>query len=146
MTYKSWFIEHGNKHKALVEKLKAKGLTKEEIVDYFEFDNMVKSEQGFCYLYAENKKCHDVEYLNCYLCACPLFRFNSNGIKTIGEKTVFSYCEVDSKFGEQVAFDNTIHQDCSRCAVPHGKKYVLKNYSEDWFSIMSGCDIEDKST
>ena len=146
MNYKSWFAEHGNKHKAIVAKLKAKGLTKGEIVDYFEFDNMVKSEPDFCYLYAENKKCHDIEYLNCYLCACSLFRFNSNGIEDIGDKTVFSYCEVDSKFGKQDEFGDAIHQDCSKCTVPHGKKYVLRNYKEDWFSIMSSCDIEDEST
>ncbi|MDD1620719.1 MAG: hypothetical protein LUQ11_04505, partial [Methylococcaceae bacterium] len=64
MSYITWFTEHGNKHKAIVEKLQAKGLSKENIVDYFDFDNMVKSESDFCELYADRKKCHDVENLN----------------------------------------------------------------------------------
>jgi hypothetical protein len=95
MSYTSWSREHGNKHKALVEKLQAKSLSKEEVVDYFDFDIMVKAEPDFCYLYADKKKCHDLKHLNCYLCACPLFRFNSDGIEKIGEKTVFSNCEVN---------------------------------------------------
>lgn len=142
MTYKSWFLEHGNKHKTIILKLKAKGFSKDQIIEYFEFDNMVKLEPDFCYLYPDNKKCHDMEYLNCYQCACPLFRFNSVGIEKVGEKTVFSYCEVDSKFGEQGEFGDAIHQDCSRCVIPHGKKYVERHYNEDWFAIMSDCDIE----
>lgn len=145
MSYISWFTEHGNKHKTIVEKLQARGLSKEDVVDYFDFDNMVKSEPHFCYLYAENKKCHEVEHLNCYLCACPLFRFNSDGIEKIGEKTVFSYCEVNSKFGHQGVFGDAIHQDCSGCTVPHSKKYVLKNYDENWFSTMASCNLGNKN-
>lgn len=143
MSYKSWISEHGKKHKIIVDRLKTKGFSREEIVDYFDFDNMVNFETGFCYLYAENKKCHPVKNLNCYLCACPLFRFNASGIEEIGDKTVYSYCVVESKFGKQGEFGNAIHQDCSKCSVPHGKKYVLKNYKEDWISIMHRCNIED---
>lgn len=146
MSYLSWFTKHGNKHKAIVDKLQANGLNKEEIVDYFGFDNMVKSEPDFCELYADRKKCHDVEHLNCHLCACPLFRFNSNGIEKIGEKTAFSYCDVNSKFGHQGVFGVEIHQDCSQCTVPHSKKYVLKNYDENWFSIMASCDVGDEKS
>jgi hypothetical protein len=142
MSHKYWFTDHGNKHKVLIENLRAKGLSKEEIVDYFDFDNMVKSEPDYCYLYAENKKCHDIKSLNCYLCACPLFRFNSDGIKKAGEHTAYSYCEVNSKFGKQGVFGDAIHQDCSNCSVPHSKKYVLKNYDTRWFAIMASCDIE----
>lgn len=140
MSYRTWFTEHGNKHKAIVEKLQAKGLSKEDIVDYFDFDNMVKSESDFCELYADRKKCHDVENLNCYLCACPLFRFNSDGIEKIDDKTVFSYCEVNSKFGHQGVFGDEIHQDCSQCTAPHSKKYVLRNY-DNWFTAMTSCDV-----
>jgi len=144
MSYSTWYTEHGNKHKAMVEKLQAKGLSKEERVDYFDFENIVKAEPDFCFLYAENKKCHDVEHLNCYQCACPLFRFNFKGLEKVGEKTVYSYCEVNSKFGHQGFFGNAIHQDCSRCTVPHSKKYVLKNYDTNWFSIMASCTVENK--
>ncbi|MDH5647148.1 MAG: hypothetical protein OEZ01_14145 [Candidatus Heimdallarchaeota archaeon] len=145
MSYKSWFSKHGEKHRVIVDKLKAKGFSKEGIVDYFCFDNMVSSEPDFCSLYAEKKKCHDVENLVCYLCACPLFRFNSTGIEKVGNKIVFSYCHVNSKFGNQGAFGDAIHQDCSKCIVPHSRKYALQNYNENWFYIMESCDIEDKN-
>lgn len=140
MSYLMWFTEHGNKHQIVVEKLQAKGFGKEAIVAYFDFDNMVKSDPDFCGLYADKKKCHDVKQLNCYLCACPLFRFNSK----IGAKTAFSYCEVNSKFGHQGVFGDAIHQDCSACTVPHSQKYVLSNYDANWFSIMSNCNEESE--
>ncbi len=41
---------------------------------------MVEKENDFCLLYKDNKKCHDYEDLNCYLCACPYFRFDDEGI------------------------------------------------------------------
>ena len=39
MGYKSWFDTHADKHKKIVEKLTASGKTKEQIVEYFEFEN-----------------------------------------------------------------------------------------------------------
>ena len=143
MSYTSWFLEHGSKHQKIVAKLKDKGLSKSDIIKYFEFDNMVEKEPSFCYLYAENKKCHDVDYLNCYLCACPLFRFDSNGIKKVGDKTLYSYCEVNSKHGVHGEFGEAIHLDCTNCSVPHGKKYIEKNYNEDWLQVMNSCDLGD---
>lgn len=62
---------------------KLEGNTKQEIIEYFRFENMVKNEPDFCPLYKDNKKCHDMEDLNCYLCACPHFRFDDNGFKKI---------------------------------------------------------------
>ena len=69
MTYAEWFDAHAEKHRAIMEKLLARGFGKAEIIDYFDFDNMVEAEPAFCPLYAEKKKCHDMEGLNCYLCA-----------------------------------------------------------------------------
>ena len=79
MSYKSWFLEHGNKHKAIMAKLTH--LSDEEVIAYFRFENMVEKEPDFCPLYADNKKCHDMQALNCYLCACPNFRFDDKGFK-----------------------------------------------------------------
>ncbi|MCD6173018.1 MAG: hypothetical protein J7J96_04400, partial [Sulfurimonas sp.] len=81
MSYSSWFDAHATKHKKIVDKLVAKGYNTEQIIEYFDFDSMVKHENDFCPLYKDNKKCHDMESLNCYLCACPNFRFNDDGIK-----------------------------------------------------------------
>ena len=136
MTYQEWFEAHANKHKNIVSKLTAKRYTKEQIIEYFDFDNMVKHEKDFCLLYAENKKCHDMKSLNCYLCACPNFRFDDKGVKKIGENTQYSFCEIDHKDGSLGTYGNTIHQDCSKCSVPHHKSYISKNFDLDWKTAM----------
>lgn len=137
MTYKAWFDEHATKHKIIVDKLISKKFTKEQIIEYFDFDNMVKNEPDFCPLYADNKKCHDMENLNCYLCACPNFRFNDKGIESYNEFKILSKCEIHN--GENFAYKGLIHQDCSKCTVPHHKAYVLKNFDLDWKKIMKEC-------
>ena len=139
MTYQEWYEEHANKHKTIVEKLQKKGLSKEEIVEYFDFENMVKMEKDFCLLYSENKKCHDVKTLNCYLCACPHFRFKDEGFEKIENKTKYSFCSIDAKDGKTAIYGDAIHQDCSACTVPHHKSYILKNFDYDWKNIMKKC-------
>ncbi len=134
MSYKSWFETHGNKHKEIVNRLSK--LTDNEILEYFKFENMVKQEPDFCPLYKKNKKCHDIENLNCYLCGCPNFRFNDNGFKTIENFTLFSKCNINSKHGAEFKKDGMIHQDCSKCTIPHNKEYIQKIFSKDWFKIM----------
>jgi Zn-finger protein len=117
MTYIEWIEEHKNKHNAILEKLKGKN--KEEIAEYFSYENMKINEPDFCPLYKENKKCHDMEKLNCYFCACPYFDFKDK------EKLV-SYCTIDSKYGSFFESKNAIHQDCSNCLIPHKKEFVKK--------------------
>ncbi len=142
MGYKSWFENHAKKHKDIVDKLLAEGFTKEQIIDYFDFDNMVKEENDFCPLYKENRKCHEMESLNCYLCACPNFRFNDDGIKKVEDKTQFSFCDIDSKDGQQGIYGDKIHQNCSACSVPHHKAYVEKNFDLEWKKIMQKCNLQ----
>ncbi len=137
MGYTKWFNEHAAKHKKIVDKLVVMGYTKEQIIDYFDFDNMVEKENDFCPLYKEPKKCHDMESLNCYLCACPNFRFNDEGLDTYNEMKILSKCDIDN--GEKFAGKGVIHQDCSKCTVPHHKSYIEKNFDLDWKKIMSKC-------
>ena len=137
MSYASWVQEHYKKHKKIVQKLLKHGYDKERIIEYFDFDNMVKNEIDFCPLYKENKKCHDLEELNCYLCACPNFRFNDEGIDKVDGKTRYSLCSIDSKNGKAGVFGGVIHQDCSGCSVPHTKEYVRKHFDLDWIKIVS---------
>lgn len=142
MSYSSWLAEHAAKHKKIVEKLLQKEFTKEQIIDYFDFENMVKEEPDFCPLYAEHKKCHDMEQLNCYLCACPYFRFNDEGFEKVEEKTKYSFCDIDSKDGRAGVYGDAIHQDCSGCHVPHHRAYVRKHFDFDWKKIMNKCSCE----
>lgn len=135
MSYGDWFQQHGTKHKKIIEKLKH--LSDDELISYFRFDNMVKHEPDFCPLYKENKKCHDNEALNCYFCACPNFRFNDEGFEIQEKRTLFSYCNIDSKDGDQYIMDDAIHQNCAACFVPHSEAYIKKHFTRDWFKAMN---------
>ncbi len=141
MGYSEWFDKHAQKHKIIVEKLLKRAFTKEEIIEYFDFENMKKEEIDFCPLYAKDKKCHTMEKLNCYLCACPNFRFNDKGIQKIQNATQFSFCAIDSKDGRQGIYGEKIHQDCSKCGVPHHKEYVEKHFDLDWKKMMQKCSL-----
>ncbi|MBC8238101.1 MAG: hypothetical protein H8E76_07700 [Helicobacteraceae bacterium] len=141
MSYTQWFEDHANKHKKIVSKLQKQNFTKEQMIDYFDFENMLANEKDFCPLYKDNKKCHDMESLNCYLCACPNFRFDDAGIKKVDDKTQYSYCGIESKDGRQGTYGEAIHQDCSKCGVPHHRDYVEKHFDLDWKVAMRKCSL-----
>ena len=134
MGYSSWFETHGKKHQNIMKKLE--DLSDEEVITYFCFENMVEKEPDFCILYKDKKKCHEMEILNCYLCACPNFRFDDLGISAEDSKVLYSTCSIESKDGAQFVNDNAVHQDCSGCTVPHHEVYIKKHFSRDWFEIM----------
>jgi len=128
--YKEWFLKHGQKHKEIMNKLEH--LSDDEVIEYFRWENMVEKEIDFCPLYKESKKCHDMDDLNCYLCACPNFRFDDEAVK------VKSFCAIDSPKGKQIKTKTgVIHQDCSGCLVPHKEEFIKKNFSRDWFEVMA---------
>jgi hypothetical protein len=130
MGYKSWFNSQAKKHKQIVQKLVAIGMKDDEIIEYFDYENMKKNEIDYCPLYAKDKKCHDSEELNCYLCACPNFRFDDSN------ENKKSYCSIDSPSGKRAG----VHQDCSECTLPHIKKFIKSKFSLDWLEIMKDCD------
>lgn len=140
MTYKDWFLNHAKKHQDILKKLENKSSL--EIIEYFKFENMQKNEIDFCPLYRENKKCHNIEDLNCYLCACPHFRFSDIGIKKTDNKVLYSFCSIESKYGLTFEGDDYIHQDCSNCNIPHKASFIKRNFKRDWLDIMKVCVIE----
>lgn len=140
MSYKKWFDAHAQKHKAIMEKLTH--LSDEEVIKYFRFENMVQHESEFCPLYAENKKCHDTAELNCYLCACPNFRFNDAGFSLEEGKTLFSTCSIESPDGDRYVSESAIHQNCAGCIVPHRESYIRKVFDRDWLKIMKEVPCE----
>ncbi|MEA2110433.1 MAG: hypothetical protein U9P71_00135 [Campylobacterota bacterium] len=139
MSYNTWFHEHAKKHADIIKKLRLKEFTQAQIIDYFDFNNMVEHEKSFCQLYTQNRKCHEIKELNCYLCACPNFRFDDSGFSTEARVTKFSFCNINSNNGKEVKYGNAIHQDCSGCTVPHNKEYVTKHFDYDWKKIMKKC-------
>ena len=134
MDYSSWFEAHGHQHRNIMKKLTH--LSDAAVIEYFRFENMVEKEPDFCALYKERKKCHEMEDLNCYLCACPNFRFKDEGLSKEGDQVLYSTCSIESKDGAQFVSDDAIHQDCSGCTVPHHKEYIRKHFSRDWFEVM----------
>lgn len=142
MTYEQWFNSHGNKHETLTNRLQQQGLSSDQIIAYFRFENMVEKEPDFCELYKDKRKCHDFEGLNCYLCACPNFRFTMNPVKEQG-KIIHSHCSIDSKDGALFEHEGNIHQDCSGCLVPHHEAYIEKHFDVSWKSIMAACQEDD---
>jgi len=139
MTYQEWFDAFAKKHKAIVTKLVDKGYNKTEIIEYFDFENMAEHEPDFCLLYKEKKKCHEIESLNCYLCACPHFRYKDAGFEVIDGNTKKSYCSIDAKDGRLGTYGDTIHQDCAKCSIPHHKRYVAKHFNLEWKESMQNC-------
>ncbi|KIM11946.1 MAG: hypothetical protein KU37_03605 [Sulfuricurvum sp. PC08-66] len=134
MTYLAWYEAHAQKHSALVALLIEKGLDEEAIIAYFDYDNMVEKEPDFCLLYTQGKKCHEMEHLNCYLCACPNFRFDDAGLKRQGPYTIASQCSIGN--GKTYGHDGIVHQDCSNCTVPHHTSYIRKHFDRSWRTIM----------
>lgn len=140
MSYKQWFLDHAAKHRAVMEKLTH--LSDEEVIRYFRFENMVQNESDFCPLYAENKKCHETDELNCYLCACPNFRFNDAGFSDEEGKTLFSTCSIESPDGDRYVSDTAIHQNCAGCIVPHRESYIRKVFDRNWLAVMNEVPCE----
>ena len=129
MTYFDWMRDHAAKHREIIDRLV--DLSDEEIIEYFDFENMKEKEPDFCPLYERDKKCHDMETLNCFSCGCPYFRLNND------DSEILSYCSINHKNGGQMKAKKGIHQDCSKCTVPHKVNFVRKNFNKDWNQIMS---------
>lgn len=133
MTYTAWRHTHIQKHQNIIKKLS--NLSDNEIIDYFRWDNMIIYERNFCSLYEDNKKCHQMTHLNCYLCACPFFRFDDEGLGEKEGKILYSICTINAKNSKEFHSDNAIHQDCSSCDIPHHKRYIQKNFNRDLSEI-----------
>jgi Zn-finger protein len=118
MSYQKWLKQYNLKRQNILDKLSH--LTKDEVIKYFDFENMKKEEPEFCPLYKDNQKCHDTQNLNCYFCACPEFKVDDTK----------SFCIINSKYGSTTKDKNGfIHQDCSSCLIPHNEKYIKKNFT-----------------
>lgn len=139
MLYSEWVEDFYKKHRAIVIKLEQKGFSDDEIIEYFDYENMVKNEADFCPLYKMGKKCHDIKELNCYLCACPNFRYNDDGIGSYSSYKILSKCSINN--GTSKGIDGAIHQDCTKCTVPHHRAYIKKHFDRDWLKIMKECRV-----
>jgi len=132
MTYQSWAEDNAKKVKAIRNKLEKRGLSPSEVIDYFDYDNMREKEPNHCGLYKDNIKCHDMENLNCYLCACPHFISNDNfPYKEEKNLKYYSKCKINSRFAKDFVYNNDVHCDCAGCTIPHLKGTALKYYGKE---------------
>jgi hypothetical protein len=137
MKYGEWFDIFGEKHRRIIESLP--GLEKNDLIGFFRYENMRREHPEFCPLYREGEKCHDMDDLNCYLCACPHFRFCDEGIDVINGKIRYSLCAIDATAGKVVETGKGIHQDCSDCLLPHHHGFIRKHFDRKWNKIMEKC-------
>ena len=128
MTYTEWEEAHNEKRNKILSRLTY--LTPEEIEEYFLYTNMSINEPDFCGLYKDNKKCHDIEDLNCFLCGCPFFIYEDKGLFVEGGVTTYSTCSINAKEGSQFLSGNSVHQDCTNCTIPHHGKLPLITIKE----------------
>lgn len=142
MGYSAWFHKHAARHKAIVDKLLEKGCDKEQIIDYFDYDSMVKNEPTFCPLYKKGQKCHTMEHLNCYLCGCPIFRFSDKGLAEKNGLLQMSDCAAHRNTGKQIEKKGQLHQDCTYCTLPHERAFIEQVFSTDWLEIMKLCEVD----
>jgi len=123
-----WEINH---MKTVVKELKTEGigLTVENIpkmIEYMSFEKRSKRDSSQCPYYQKNppEPCHDIEELNCLLCACPNYQ----------SEKLEGGCEIDSKKGKYHHHEKLPEGkiwDCSDCKINHSpkeiEKYLLKN-------------------
>ncbi len=113
MTYNEWEDDNKIKKDNIITKLQEQGKTTKEIIDYFDFDNMVENEPLYCLLYETNSKCHNIE-LNCFFCGCPYFEHNN----------LESSCTINAPLGTEFMSYGITHQDCTYCDIPHKPFFV----------------------
>tara|TARA_Y100000310_G_C20640218_1_gene793489 strand:+ start:672 stop:1106 length:435 start_codon:yes stop_codon:yes gene_type:complete len=99
----------------------------DEIIKQTSFEVRSRNYSHECPYYVSNKKCHDLEDLNCFLCACP----NYNSGSLIGG------CEIESKSGKWHYHKNLPKGkvwDCFDCSVNHSsgevRDYIEKNFDK----------------
>jgi len=131
MTYKEWDEAFTVKRNKVLASLQDK--TVEEVTEYFEYSNMALNEPNFCELYKTNTRCHNIEYLNCYNCGCPFFKYDDDARKQPPDYLLptFSICTINAKNSNKFESPAGTHLDCSDCTIPHTKKFTLSQITKD---------------
>jgi Zn-finger protein len=83
----------------------------ENLISEWDYEKR-KNNLNECPLYSKNKKCHDLENLNCLFCYCPNYNI--------------SRCEIKSPDAKYIQIEGKKVLDCSVCTFPHKKENVRK--------------------
>jgi len=110
-----------NEMHKLAKKIIEKRISK--IIEEYDYEKRKKKNPEECICYNQNKKCHDVENLNCLFCFCPNYNL---GVREGG-------CKINSPSGKYIETSNGKIWDCSDCDWPHKKdnaeKVLMKLYN-----------------
>jgi len=122
--YKKIFVD---RRLEVVRKLLNKGMSEEEILEYFLYPNISKQEPDFCILYGCGEVCHSLPKgkLNCFGCYCPYFEMV---VWNDGEKDITGRCAMGSEYMTIFSTATGDHLlDCSNCWFPHEEAEVKKS-------------------
>lgn len=121
------FLTHLNLKKSLIIKQQS-FKTVDEMVDYFDFENMSKYQKHFCILYKTGTKCHEIQNLNCFFCACPFY---------VVQDEKHTFCKINSKFASYIVLDDLNICDCTNCHFIH-KKFVVNKLVRKFYIKQKG--------
>lgn len=123
---KSWRKKMTRRSGRLIRKLKRRGLSDRDILDFFIYDNLIHSEKRFCPLFASGQKCHifSADRLNCLGCYCPYFELT---VEEKGSEIECGSCSVNSPAAQRFSSDGKVKiLDCSMCVIPHQASTAMK--------------------
>ncbi|MFC1682410.1 cysteine-rich small domain-containing protein [Nanoarchaeota archaeon] len=92
----------------------------DKIIEVFDFENRKENKEE-CVCYKQEKKCHEIENLNCFLCYCP--EYDSE----VG-------CKINSLKGKWLVSEGGKVWDCSGCDYPH-REEVVRKYLRKLFGL-----------
>jgi Zn-finger protein len=87
-----------------------------DLVEEYDFEKRKKTHPEECICYKENKKCHDIENLNCFFCFCPNYNMETEEGK----------CKMSCQDGKYINTMKGKIFDCSACKTFHKKEEVTK--------------------
>jgi len=88
----------------------------DNLIDEFDFEKRKVLHPEECICYQQDKKCHDIEKLNCFFCFCPKY---DNSIKE-------GRCRINSPKAKYIECKEGKILDCSECDFPHNKENIKK--------------------
>ena len=86
----------------------------DSLIEEYDFESRKKSHSEECICYKQNKKCHNLEKLNCFFCFCPHYDIEK-------EK---GGCKINSSKGKYIKQGDKEIFDCSNCDYPHKRNNV----------------------
>lgn len=88
----------------------------DKLIGEWDFEKRKKSNSEECICYPQNKKCHNLEKLNCLFCYCPNYDLSVKEGK----------CKINSPKGKYIENSEGKILDCSDCDFPHKAENIRK--------------------